>query len=387
MARGNGASPRAPRGPFTDRWSFKPVAVVLLVTVVVATAGLTAIVIAPPFIGAGMGVKELERRLNAEGADFTRIPQFPQRSTIYANDGTTVLARIYLDNREIVRLEDISAPARKAVLAIEDSGFYDHGALNLASIFRAMVENAKAGTVTQGGSTITQQLVKQTLGLDPNDLSFERKFQEAALAIQVERRYSKDRILEMYLNYVFYGNNVYGIGTASEFYFHKPASELTLREGALLAGLIRAPAYYDPLERPRKAKLRRDDVLNRMIALGPSWLGEERGQRIKALPLGLPENVGKRTLPTPPFLVDYVRQQIEADPNGWYTVLGETPKERSRSLSRGGLDIITTLDPAWLDAAERAANLPWARHPPVPQPRPARRRGARLPRRRHRRRS
>ncbi|MGZ8570817.1 MAG: transglycosylase domain-containing protein [Actinomycetota bacterium] len=366
MARGNGASPRAPRGPLTDRWSFKPVAVVLLVTVVVATAGLTAIVMAPPFIGAGMGVKELERRLNAVGADFTRIPQFPQRSTIYANDGTTILARIYLDNREIVRLEDVSGPARKAVLAIEDSAFYDHGALNLASIFRAMVENVKAGTVTQGGSTITQQLVKQTLGLDPNDLSFERKFQEAALAIQVERRYSKDRILEMYLNYVFYGNNVYGIGTAAEFYFHKPASELTLREGALLAGLIRAPAYYDPLERPRKAKLRRDDVLNRMMALGPSWLSEERGQRIKQLPLGLPENVGKSTLPTPPFLVNYVREQIVGDPNGWYTVLGETPKERRRSLSRGGLDIITTLDPALLDAAERAADLPWARTPLYP---------------------
>jgi membrane peptidoglycan carboxypeptidase len=136
MPRSNDASPRP---PVTDRWSFKPVAVVLLVTVVVATAGLTSILIAPPFIGAGIGVQELDRRLTAVGADFTRIPQFPQRSTIYANDGTTVLARIYLDNREIVHLEDISKPARKAVLAIEDSGFYKHGALNVASIFRAFV--------------------------------------------------------------------------------------------------------------------------------------------------------------------------------------------------------------------------------------------------------
>ena len=369
MARSNDASPGRPRSPrryFADRWSFKPVAILLLAAVVVATAGLTAIVIAPPFIGAGLGVQELDRRLRAAGADFTRIPQFPERSTIYANDGTTVLARVYLDNREIVRLEDISKKARRAVLAIEDSTFYSHGALNLASIFRAFVENVRADEVVQGGSTITQQLVKQTLGLDPNDVSFERKFQEAALAIQVERQYTKDRIFEMYLNYVFFGNNVYGIGTASEFYFHKPASELTLREGALLAGLIRAPAYYDPVVRPRKAKLRRDDVLNRMIALGPRWLPDEKGQRIKELPLGLPKNVGEISLPTPPFLVNYVRDQIVEDPNGWYTVLGETEQERKRSLSRGGLDIITTLDPDWLRAAERAANQPWARTPLYP---------------------
>ncbi len=121
-------------------------------------------------------------------------------------------------------------------------------------MLRALVENVRAGEVVQGGSTITQQLVKNTLGLDPLDQSFERKFQELALAIRVEQRYTKDEILAMYLNQVFLGNGVYGIGTASKFYFHKPASELTLTEGAMLAGMIRTPANYDPLDTPGQGR-------------------------------------------------------------------------------------------------------------------------------------
>ena len=117
------------------------------------------------------------------------------------------------------------------MLAIEDSGFYDHGALNWSSLLRAVVENARAGEVVQGGSTITQQLVKNTLGLDPLDRSFERKFQELALAIRAEEKYTKDEIFELYLNQIYLGNGVYGIGTAAKFYFKKPASELTLVRG------------------------------------------------------------------------------------------------------------------------------------------------------------
>ena len=351
----------------TDRWAFKPVAILLLVPVIVITSALTAIVIAPPLIGAGMSFKELDRRLEEAGADFTQIPTFPQRTTIYANDGETVLARVYLDNRELVRLREISKPARTAVLAIEDSEFYEHGAVNIVSTLRALAANLSADDIVQGGSTITQQLVKNTTpGLDPFDKSFERKFQEAAIALRVEREYTKNQILEMYLNYVYFGNNVYGIGTASEFYFHKPASELTLTEGALLAGMIRAPAYYDPLERPAKAKLRRDDVLNRMIGLGPDWLRPRRGEILKKRPLGLPKDVGELRLPTPPFLVNYVKAQIVEDPNGWYTSMGATPKDRETTLKEGGLDIVTTLDPEWQDAAQAAGNLPWARTPSNP---------------------
>ena len=363
--------PRASRRPVTDRWLFKPVALVLLVTTIAAAATAMAVIIAPPFLGAGLAVRELDRRLDAAGADFTRIPAFPQRSTIYANDGRTVLAHVYLDNREIVPLKDISPAFQKAVLAIEDSTFYEHGALNVNSMIRAVSENLQAGEVVQGGSTITQQLVKNTLGLDPNDLSIERKFQEAALAIKVEQRYDKEKILAMYLNQVFLGNNVYGIATASQFYFHKDPIDLTLAESAMLAGMIRAPAYYDPIERPRKAWLRRNDVLNRMITLGPDWLTEQRGEKIKQTSLGLAKNIGRVELPEPPFIVSYVKEQIREDPNGWYApVLGETPKERDRSLAEGGLQIVTTLDPQWQRAAQRAADQPWADTPAYPNRKP-----------------
>jgi membrane peptidoglycan carboxypeptidase len=360
-----GEPPRPAARPITDRWGYKPVALLLLIPVIVLAAGLTAIVLAPPFLGAGLGVNALGRRLDAAGADFTKIPHFPQRSTIYANDGKTVLANVYLDNREIVPLREVSPIARKAVLAAEDNDFYNHGALNFTSLTRALIENIRAGSVVQGGSTITQQLVKNTL-VNSNDQSFERKFQEAALAIRVEEKYSKNRILGMYLNQVYLGNNVYGIGTASEYYFHEPPSELTLTEGALLAGLIRAPYYFDPVDHPRRAFLRRNDVLNRMEALGPEWLDQTKGDKAEHKDLGLAKHVGAKKLPTPPFLVDYVKQEIVDDPNGWYEALGATAPERQRALSEGGLKIVTTLDPQWQHDAQVVANEPWSRWPVAP---------------------
>src|SRR5204863_9625763 len=168
----------------TDRWSYKPIALLLLVPVIVAAAGLAAVVIAPPFVGMSIGVKELDKKLQAAGANFTRIPPIPQRSTIYANDGKTVLAHVYLDNREIVRAHEDAPIARAVVLAREDSGFYDHGALNLSSMLRALAANIRAKELVQGGSTITQQLVKLTLG-NPTNRSIGRKFQEVALAMRV----------------------------------------------------------------------------------------------------------------------------------------------------------------------------------------------------------
>jgi penicillin-binding protein 1A len=367
----------AVRRHITDRWSFKPVALLLLVPAILAAAALAAVVIAPPFLAAGFGVREVDRRLTAAGADFTRIPRLPQRSTIFASDGRTVLARLYTapplngeegsiggSNREIVSLNEVSPIARKAVLAIEDSTFYEHGALNLSSLFRALVENARAGTVVQGGSTITQQLVKNTLGFDPSDKSVTRKFQELALALRVEQKYTKDQIFSLYLNQVYLGHGVYGIGTAAQYYFHEPASQLTLAQAALLAGMFRAPGYYDPVARPRKALLRRNDVMNRMMALG--WIPTARGERAKQTPLGLAEDLDAFTLPKPPFLVDYLREQIVEDPNGWYTALGATPEARQEALVEGGLKIVSTLDPTWQRDAQKIVTEPWSRWPKPP---------------------
>ena len=344
-------------------------ALVLLVPVIVLAAGLTAIVIAPPFIGASYVVKEVDRRLTAAGADFTRIPRFPERSDIYARDAKTLLATVYLDNRELVALDDVSLPARQAVLAIEDSGFYEHGPLNYSSLARAVIENLKAGQVVQGGSTLTQQLVKNTLGLDPYDRSFQRKFQELALSIRVEQTYSKDQIIELYMNEVFLGNGVYGLGTAADFYFHRRPAKLTLAQSALLAGLIRAPSYYDPLTRPGKSLLRRNDVLNRMMALG--WISTEDGEAAKAEPIGIAKGAGELRLARRPFFVDYLIDRIIADTDLEFTELGQNERQRRRALFEGGLRIVTTLDPKWQAAAQRAANRPWAvyaAHPDSQEP-------------------
>jgi membrane peptidoglycan carboxypeptidase len=181
--------------PITDRPVFKPLAALLLVPVIILAGGLFAVVLAPPFVGAALGVMRVDAKLSTLGADFTRIPRFPERSTIYANDGKTELATVYLDNRELIRLKDVSKQAQRAVLAIEDAEFYDHGALNWSSLVRALIENAQAGEIVQGGSTITQQLVGATLGVGQFDQSFEGTNQELALAIRVEEEYTNQEIL------------------------------------------------------------------------------------------------------------------------------------------------------------------------------------------------
>jgi membrane peptidoglycan carboxypeptidase len=344
-----------------DRVSFKPIAALLLIPVILATAVLTAAVLVPPFAAAGFGVKEIHSRLDALGSDFSRIPRFPERSTIYAADGS-VLARVSLFNREIIPLSAISKPARDAALAIEDSDFFQHGALDWSSLIRAMIENARAGEIVQGGSTITQQLVGSTLGLKKGfDQSLEGKFQELAIAIRVEQRYSKEKIFELYLNQVYLGaykgTSVYGIGTASQFYFRKPAKDLTLLEGATLAGMIRAPGYYNPLTHPKKSLLRRNDVLNRMEGLGS--IPEQRTETLKAKPLSLPNQAGKVLHQNPPFFVRYLTDQIVENESGEFDeALGSTESARRRALYEGGYDIHTTFEPEWQAWGEEEANQP-----------------------------
>ncbi|HJQ72339.1 MAG TPA: transglycosylase domain-containing protein, partial [Actinomycetota bacterium] len=336
--------------------SFKPIAALLLIPVIVATSILTAAVLGPPFAAAGLGVNEIRSRLDALGSDFTRIPRFPERSTIYAADGS-VLTRLYFDNREIVELGAISRATQRAVLAIEDSDFFQHGALDVSSLIRAIVENARAGEVVQGGSTITQQLVGLTLGKDRFDKSVEGKIQELALAIRVEQQYEKEDIFELYLNQVYMGNGVYGVGTAARFYFRKPARELTLAEGAMLAGLIREPDYYEPIDNPEVARLRRDDVLKRMEALG--WISEERLAHVREIPLGLPRDAGKLVRRHPPFFVKYLTDQMIENRSGEFTeALGKTQRARRRMLYEGGLEIHTTLEPDWQSWAEEEARKP-----------------------------
>jgi penicillin-binding protein 1A len=360
---------RSPR-PVRDRVSFKPIAILLLIPVILATSILTAAVLVPPFAAAGLGVNEIRSRLDALGSDFTDIPRFPERSTIYAADGS-VLTRVYLDNREIVPLDEISPATQRAVLAIEDSDFFQHGAVDISSLIRAIIQNARAGEVVQGGSTITQQLVGSALGEQRFDDSIEGKLQELALSIRVEQRYSKERIFELYLNEVYMGNGVYGFGTASQFYFRKPARELSLLEGATLAGMIRAPERYDPIDHPKAMLLRRNDVIKRMRALG--MIDVEREERLKAKPLALPPKAGELARRHPPFFVTYLTDQMIENESGEFTdSLGKTKAARRRMLYEGGLDIHTTLEPEWQSWAEQEARKPLrvSIYPPAGSPPP-----------------
>ncbi|MBA3690007.1 MAG: transglycosylase domain-containing protein [Actinobacteria bacterium] len=347
-----------------DTLPLDPLLYLLFPVVIAITGALVALLLLPAALGVGAGADRVGARLNFLGEAYKRIPKFPERSTIYAGDGKTVLAQVYLDeNREIVHLDEVSDVARAAVLAAEDDGFYEHGALDVSSVLRAVFANVAAGDVVQGGSTITQQLVKNAV-LDDAEQTIERKWQELAVAVRIEQRYTKDEIFELYLNDIYLGNGVYGIGTAAQYYFHEPASKLTLGEGAMLAGMIRAPEDYDPIAHPKKATARRNFVLDRMVELGDS--GVAKAAKIVAKPVTLPPGTGRASTERPPFFVTYITEQILANTDGTYDAFGDTAKQRERTLFQGGLKIITTLDPQWERAAQAAANQPWAVRPGNP---------------------
>ncbi|HWO71543.1 MAG TPA: transglycosylase domain-containing protein [Actinomycetota bacterium] len=328
----------------------------VLAAVIALAAAVVAVTLLPLAGTLAAGVRRVNEQLAVLGEDFRRIRPFAERSLVYAADGE-VLAALYQENRTEVALEDVSPVARKAVLAIEDDRFYEHGAVDATSVLRALVANLVAGEVVQGGSTITQQLVKNVFIEDPSQ-TLDRKLREAALAIRLEQRYSKDRILEMYLNRVYLGNGVYGIGTAAEFYFGVPAAELRLPQAALLAGMIASPETYDPLERPRAALRRRNEVLDRLAALG--WVPRAKVERAKRRPLGLDRDAAAEQPGRWPFAVEYVRRLILDSPGGEFDALGATRRERARALFEGGLRIHTTFLPGWEEAAAAAvaARLP-----------------------------
>jgi 1A family penicillin-binding protein len=187
-------------------------------------------------------------------------------------------------NREVVKLDKISPTLKRAVLAMEDSHFYLHHGINPNSVGRALLMNWERGTVVEGGSTLTMQLVKN-LFLKP-ERKFSRKIAEAVMAIRVEQIFTKDQILEMYLNQIYWGHNNYGIQTASQSYFAKSADKLNLAESAMLAGLIQSPEEYSPFVNKEVAKQRQSVVLSRMRELGWITASEEEAARKQPLKIG-----------------------------------------------------------------------------------------------------
>jgi penicillin-binding protein 1A len=215
--------------------------------------------------GLAVGILYWEISTNLPAVDQLASYQPPVSTQILADDGT-VIGEFYLEKRYLIAIDRIPAVVRNAFIAAEDDQFYSHKGVDLLSIVRAFANNIVAGGRVQGGSTITQQVVKQLL-LSPKK-SYERKLKEVLLATRLERQLTKDEILSLYLNHIYLGSGAYGVGAAANEYFGKPVEKITLAEAALLAGLPQAPSRYSPFKHWPRAKARQRYVLERMAEVG-----------------------------------------------------------------------------------------------------------------------
>ncbi|MYY08858.1 penicillin-binding protein [Streptomyces sp. SID4919] len=313
-------------------------------------AGVVLAGIALPAAGAlGLAAKGSVEGFDEIPANLKR-PPLSQRTTILDSAGGQI-ATVYSRDRTVVPLKDISPYMQKAIIAIEDSRFYEHGAIDAKGILRALNENAQSGGVTQGASTLTQQYVKNVFveeaGDDPTKVAqatqqtVGRKVRELKYAIQVEEELGKKRILENYLNITFFGQQAYGVEAAAQRYFSKPAKDLAVEEAALLAGVVQSPSRYDPVNDEAEATKRRNVVLQRMAEVGDISRADE--VRARSKPLGLkvkkPQNGCITAVNGGGFFCDYVRNVFLTDPT-----FGKTKADRARIWNRGGLTIRTTLD-------------------------------------------
>ena len=261
---------------------------------------------------------------------------------VYASDGKTVLARFQLEYREPVKMTEISDDLVNATLAIEDARYYEHSGVDYYGVVRALVNNLVGGSL-EGGSTITQQFVRNTiLAGEMDDISIKRKVREAYIALQLEKMYSKDDVLLMYLNTINYGAGAHGVEAAAQRYFSKHARKLTLAESALLAGIPQSPTYNDPIQYPERALERRNIVLSRM--LNEHFITEEAYKKAKSEPLGLrPKDISDDGIVAFPYFTSYVR----------YLLYNNYDLSESDIL-KGGLTVYTTLDVDKQLAAEAA---------------------------------
>ncbi|WP_240771024.1 transglycosylase domain-containing protein [Nocardioides sp. GY 10113] len=323
-----------------------------------AVLGVVVSGLAIPFAGVvGLTARNVASEMDKLPKELA-TEQLPQRTEILDKDGQ-VIATLYDQNRVNVPLRQMSRPMVKAILAIEDYRFYQHGALDLRGTLRALLTNQAANGVVQGGSSITQQLVKQTLinQADGNkkairratDDSYARKIRELRYAIALEKRHTKDWILEQYLNTVYFGDGAYGIQAAAQHFFGVNAKDLNLRQSALLAGLVRSPEALNPTDNAEGARDRRNVVLYRMAEL--SVIPDRKAQRTAKTPLGLDVKPKPRGCVNSPaqFFCDYVVNYLMQD-----KALGANAKARERLLWNGGLTVRTTIDMKMQTAAQNA---------------------------------
>ncbi|MCA1834454.1 MAG: PBP1A family penicillin-binding protein [Actinomycetota bacterium] len=299
------------------------------------------VLLALPALSGCSGVPKLEDALAHARA-------IAQSSKIFAADGTLLKTLHAEENRENIPLVDVPQHVRDAVIAIEDARFYKHSGLDARAILRAFVVNRSSGHVVEGGSTITQQYIKNALV--STERTLRRKLEEAALAYQLEQKYSKDEILELYLNTVYFGEGAYGIETAALTFFGVHAKRLDVPQGALLAGLIRSPVRYDPYVDPKIAIGRRNLVLQKMQEQG--YLTMSAYSRAVRNKPRLRRLILEPKFPAP-YFVTWVESLIQKDPQ--FAVLGKTQADRTNALFKGGLRIYTTVDLKLQKAAEEAS--------------------------------
>ncbi|WP_326660449.1 transglycosylase domain-containing protein [Streptomyces sp. NBC_00385] len=328
---------------------------------VAALSGVVLAGIALPAAGAlGLAAKGTVDGFDEIPANL-KTPPLSQRTTILDNQGGQI-ATVYSRDRTVVPLTKISPYMQKAIIAIEDARFYEHGAVDLKGILRAMNRNVQAGGTAQGASTLTQQYVKNVFveeaGDDPTKVAqatqqtLGRKVQELKYAIQVEEELGKKKILENYLNITFFGQQAYGVEAASQRYFSKPAKDLKLEEAAMLAGIVQSPSRYDPVNDKEEATKRRNTVIQRMADVKD--ISQEEADKAKSTPIKLkvkrPKNGCITAVSGSGFFCDYVRQIVTSDP-----AFGKTAKDRAKLWATGGLTIKTTLDPRSQAASNEAA--------------------------------
>ena len=340
----------------------KSVAMFLAVSVL---CGLLLSGLAVPFVALASGfTKAASDNMQYLPAEFETPPQ-SEKSKILMADGSE-LATFFEENRTYVALEQISPLMQKAQIAIEDHRFYEHGAIDIQGLGRAIVRTLSGST--QGASTLTQQYVKQVqieAAKDRGDeegvqaaqaVSIDRKIREMRYAMAVEERFSKNEILERYLNIAYYGDGAYGVEAAAHHYWNTTAKDLTLAQAAMLAGIVQNPVAFNPVKNPEKAIERRNQVLKRMASSEVGAITKEEADA------AMQEGFDKSNLQTTPngctasqfpILCDYVVRTLTSDQ---MPSLGSTTEERTNRLKRGGLTIKTLIDPEAQQAAEAAVS-------------------------------
>jgi membrane peptidoglycan carboxypeptidase len=262
---------------------------------------------------------------------------FDEGSTVYASDNKTVLAVLRASRTQLpVQLSAVAPILIKAVLDTEDERFYEHGGIDLPSTIRALLNNSE-GNNLQGGSTITQQLVKQVYVGSRRNVT--RKLREAVIADRLEKLYTKDQILNAYLNTIYLGSGAYGVEAAAEAYWGETAAQLTLPQAALLAGLIQAPSGDDPVNFPANARARRAEVLARMVHYKTITQAESNAANAKALPTSATITPQRLT-----GIDGYYVEQVETQLLSAGSPLGSTLDQREALLFDGGLKIYTNLN-------------------------------------------